>query len=390
MVGARLARDQTLRTARATALPAVTSDVLRMAPLSTDVPPPGAAVDATRLALGTDVVNSGLPIAGRHDLRAAVAGLVERRSGTRYEPAEVVVTGGEGEAMLDAVLCLTDPGDEVIVTDPTDVRVLDRLRLAGAVPRFVPLRSGPDGWRLDIDALRLAPHDRTRVVLLGSASPPSGWVASDDEWDAIADVCRTHDLVLLHSAAFEAVLFDDRRVRHPASLQRMRDRTVTIGTASFEQRMLGWRIGWIVAPAGLVDGIVEVHAANGVVASPFNQVGVRVALELDDGGLAEALASWSERRDETLRQLAGLPVVPPHGGWALLLDVDVLGLDCEDVADRLLDHGVLATPMRGWGGEVADRHVRFVFTAEPVDRLTVLGARVRDALAAAGWSGTGA
>ena len=76
------------------------------------------------------------------------------------------------------------------------------------------------------------------------------------------------------------------------------------------------------------------------------------------------------RRDETLRQLGGLPVVRPAGGWSLLLDVAGLGLDCVEVSDRLLEQKVAATPMRGWGGEIADRHVRFVFSNEPVDRLT--------------------
>ena len=93
-----------------------------------------------------------------------------------------------------------------------------------------------------------------------------------------------------------------------------------------------------------------------------------------------------EARDETLRQLAGLPVVVPSGAWSLLLDVASLGLDCVEVSDQLLEQKVAATPMRGWGGEVADRHVRFVFSNEPVDRLSLLGDRVRRALAELGAS----
>jgi aspartate/methionine/tyrosine aminotransferase len=95
-------------------------------------------------------------------------------------------------------------------------------------------------------------------------------------------------------------------------------------------------------------------------------------------------AEWQRRRDETLRQLDGLPVVSPDGAWSLLLDVASLGLDCVDVSQRLLEHTVAATPMRGWGGEIADRHVRFVFSNEPVERLALLGDRVRAALAGAG------
>jgi N-succinyldiaminopimelate aminotransferase len=88
------------------------------------------------------------------------------------------------------------------------------------------------------------------------------------------------------------------------------------------------------------------------------------------------------RRDEPLRQLDGLPAVRPAGTWSLLLDVAALGLDCVEVSDRLLEQKIAATPMRGWGGEVADRHVRFVFSNEPVERLELLGDRVRAALGA--------
>jgi len=103
-----------------------------------------------------------------------------------------------------------------------------------------------------------------------------------------------------------------------------------------------------------------------------------------DEDLAAANAEWQRRRDETLRQLDGLPVVRPAGTWSLLLDAAALGLDCVEVSDRLLAQKVAATPMRGWGGEVADRHVRFVFSNEPVDRLALLGPRVHAALAVAG------
>jgi len=98
------------------------------------------------------------------------------------------------------------------------------------------------------------------------------------------------------------------------------------------------------------------------------------------GDLAAANAEWQRRRDETLRQLAGLPVVRPAGAWSLLLDVATLGLDPREVSRRLLERKVAATPMVGWGGPIADRHVRFVFSNEPVERLSRLGERVRAAL----------
>jgi N-succinyldiaminopimelate aminotransferase len=355
-------------------------EVLRLENLDTDVPPPAEAIEATRAAIGTDEANSWLPFTGRDDLKRAVGAFIARRGGPRYDAREIVITCGEGDAMLDALLCTTDPGDEVILTDPTYAGMLNRVRLAGAVPRLVPLNAEAGEWRLELAALRAAASARTRAVFINNASFPSGWVASADELEAIASICRERDAWLIYWAGYEGVLFDGRAVVHPAALDGMRDRTVTIGCASMEQRMIGWRIGWIVAPGELVDDVGTVHIYNGLVAGGFAQIGTLAALTAPDDGLAAANAEWQRRRDETLRQLDGLPAIRPAGGWSLLLDVAALGHDPVDVSARLLEQKVAATPMAGWGGEVAARHVRFVFSNEPVERLALLGERVRRAL----------
>jgi aspartate/methionine/tyrosine aminotransferase len=358
-------------------------EMLRLENLDTDIPPPAEAMEATRAAIGTDDANSWLPFTGRDDLKEAVATHIERRGGPCYDgPREIVITCGEGESMLDALFCLTDPGDEVVLTDPTYAGMLNRVRLVGAVPRLVPLYVADGEWRLDTKSLRSAVTDRTRVIFVNNASFPTGWVASDEEWDVVASLCREHDLWLLYWAAYEGVLFDGRPIRHPAALPGMRDRTVTV-SSPLEKRMIAWRVGWVVAPGDLVNDVSRVQIYNGLVASGFSQIGTRVALGVPEEEQAAANAEWQRRRDETLRQLHGLPVVCPAGGWSLLLDVAALGLDCVEVSDRLLAEKVAATPMRGWGGEIADRHVRFVFSNEPVERLSRLGERVHRALEAA-------
>jgi aspartate/methionine/tyrosine aminotransferase len=166
----------------------------------------------------------------------------------------------------------------------------------------------------------------------------------------------------------------------------MSDRTVIVGSVTLEQRMIGWKIGWVVAP-GLADRMAMVHIYNGLMPSGFCQIGALAALTAPDDGLAAANAEWQRRRDEMLRQLRGLPVIAPEGSWSMLLDVASLGTDPGEVSARLLDQKVAATPMVGWGDVVAARHVRFVFSNEPVDRLAGLGDRVRRALAAAGAVG---
>ena len=361
------------------------AEILRMENLDTDIPPPKEAMEATRAAIGEDEANSWLPFTGRDDLKDAVAAYIERRGGPRYDGRrEIVITSGEGDAMLDALFCLTDPGDEVVLTDPTYAGMLNRVRLVGAVPRLVPLHVADGEWRLDLEVLRAAVGDRTRVLFISSPSLPTGWVASHEEWEAVCSLCRERDLRLLYLAWFEGIVFDGRAILNPASLPSMRDRTVIVSAPSLEQRMIAWRVGWVVAPDELVNDVSRVQIYNGLVPSGFAQIGTRVALGLSDDHLHAANAECQRRRDETLRQLDGLPVTRPAGTWSLLLDVAALGHDCVEVSDRLLAQKVAATPMRGWGGEVADRHVRFVFSNEPVERLALLGERVRAALAAAG------
>ena len=357
-------------------------EVLRLENLDTDLPPPEAAVAATRAELGSDDANSYLPFTGRLDLCTAVADRLERTSGRRYDPRrEIVITAGGTEGMFDALLATTDPGDEVILTDPTYAGMTNRVRLAGAVPRLVPFRWSGRRWQLDLDALRHAAGPRTRAVFVMNPSMPSGAVLERDEWDAIADVCERLDCPLLYNAAMERILYDGREPFHPVSLPTLRERTVVIGSVSKEYRMIGWRVGWVAAPAAILADIARVHLYNVVTPPGIGQAGAAAALREPLDRLRPAIAEWERRRDTVLLELADFPVRGPAGGWSLLLDVAERGLDSYAASRRLLELGrVAATPMRDWGEVNGDRFVRLVFSNEPVERLAGLGERVRRAL----------
>jgi aspartate/methionine/tyrosine aminotransferase len=357
-------------------------EVLRLENYDTDIPPHPAAVAATRAALGRDEANSYLPFSGLDEMKEAVAELIGRRGGPRYDPyREIVITDGDGSAALNALLGLTDPGDEVILTDPTYAGMLQRVRLVGAVPKLVPLRAGASGWRLDVEALQAAVSDRTRALFLMNPAIPSGWVANDVEWAAITAICRERGITLLYWMLWEAVVFGGRPVVVPSGLDGMRDLTVTAGAVSLEQRMIGWRVGWLVSRAELAPTLAMVHTYNGVVASGFGQIGAATALRLGDEHVRAAVVEWERRHDELVHQCDGLPLVPAHGGWSALFDATACGIDASEFSRRLLEHQVAATPMtEAWGGAVATRHVRLVFSNEPVERLALLGQRLRTAL----------
>src|SRR5215468_4081820 len=358
-------------------------EVLRLENYDTDIPPHPDAVEATRAAIGRDDANSYLPFSGLDVMKEAVAELITRRGGPRYDPyREIVITDGDGSAILNALLVLTDPGDEVIVTDPTYAGMLQRVQLVGAVPKLVPLRADTSGWRLDVEALETALSDRTRVLFLMNPAIPSGWVANRLEWAAITAICRERGITLLYWMLWEAIVFGGRAIVVPSGLEGMRELTVTAGAVSLEQRMIGWRVGWMVSRAELAPMLAMVHSYNGVVTSGFGQIGAAAALHIGDGDVHAAVSEWERRHDELVRQCDGLPLVPAHGGWSALFDAAACGLDAVELSRRLLEHKVAATPMTdAWGGTVATRYVRLVFSNESVERLALLGERLRAALA---------
>lgn len=356
--------------------------ILRLENLDTDLRPHAAALAATHAALDDDAANSYLPFVGQDALRQAAARHVSALAGVSYDWREsVLVTTGGLNGILNTLLALVDPGDEVLMTDPIYVGLINRVKLAGGVPRFVPLRVTSDGWRLDLDALRAAVTPATRGLLFMSPSMPSGAVLSREDWAAVAEICVAHDLWLVNDAAMERILYDGRPHVSPASLPGMAERTVTVGAVSKEQRMIGWRVGWIVGPPALIAPIGLVCLSNVVVPVGIAQAGAAAALAAPAEDLRDAVAEWQRRRDTVMRELGDLPVVPAGGGWSVLFDVRALGFDSAGASRRLLDEGrVAATPMVNWGSPEADRYVRFVFANEPVERLEGLGMRVRRAL----------
>ena len=356
-------------------------DVLRMENLDTDLPPPPGVVEATRDAIGPREYNSWLPFSGRYDMKEAVADHVERRSGVRYDPySEIAITTSDGSGLLDALLGTTDPGDEVILTDPTYAGMINRVRLAGGVPRFAECRPVDGHWRLNVDSLRGAVSDKTKALFLQNPTFPSGMVFDHAEWQAIVDLVLERGLHLIYWAFMEGILFDGGPLIHPASFEGMRDRTITVGTVSIEYRMIGWRVGWVVGDAETADAIGTVHIYNGLVASGFCQAGAIAALRSAPDDLTKAVEEYQRRRDTVIEELDGLPVTNASGGWALLLDTEVMGISPPEASRRLLEQKVAATPMTVWGETVAPRHIRFVFSREPVERLRQLGERVRKAL----------
>lgn len=359
--------------------------VLRMENLDTDLAPPHAAIEATKAILGVDDFNSYLPFTGQTSLREAVANKLHKQTGKAYSPEQVIITCGGTEAMLNALLATVNPGEEVILTDPTYAGMIGRVKLVRAVPRLVPWVPVNGEWRLDLEALQKAVNKKTRAVFLMNPSMPSGAVMTLAEWQAVAKICRKHDLWLIYNAAMERILFDNRKVIHPAALEDMSERTIIIGSVSKEYRMIGWRVGWLVVPGNLIEAMTTAHIYNVVTPVGISQMGALAALQYGEKGVEQAVQIWQERRDVLSKQLEGFNSVPAAGGWSQIIDVSEWGLTADQASEMFMHKSkIAATPMTNWGGPDAQRYVRLVFSNEPVARLQTVGSRIRNLVSGLG------
>jgi aspartate/methionine/tyrosine aminotransferase len=364
--------------------------VLRLENLDTDLPLPPEAVGVTARSLETPEANSYLPFTGDVRLREAIAAFLAARTGHPYDPErEIVITCGGLEGILNTLLVTVDPGDEVIVTDPTYAGFVHRIHLAGGTPRPVPFRVVEGEWRLDRDALAASVGGRTKAMLLMSPSMPSGGTLDEEDWRLVCELCREHDLVLVYDAAMEALIFDGRPLVHPLHFDGMAERTLVVGSLSKEHRMIGWRVGWVAGPPEAVEDAGWAHVYNTTTPVGIARAAAAAVLRGQQDHVEACVAELERRRDTLLEAFAGWPAVRPGGGWSLLLDVAALGLDAPTASRLLLEESAIAaTAMTGWGGPVADCHVRFVFSAEPVDRLETVAERLAGGTLAAAAGGS--
>jgi N-succinyldiaminopimelate aminotransferase len=336
--------------------------------------PAAHVIEATRAAVGDDRHNSYLPLRGLPELREAVAERLRLDYGLGYDPrTEVVITSGAGEAMLNALLALVNPGDSVLLTNPTYSGMAQRVRLVGGRQRFVDLDEDA-GWRLPSHRVVRERGQGVRAVFFASPCMPTGTIFTAEETESLAAVARDEDAVLVFNASLDKMAFDGRTVVHPANLTGMKERTVTVGSVSKNYSMMGWRIGWVAGPAELVRPMEDVHIFNGIMPCGFAQAGAVAALTGDQGWQTETVERYQLNRDVILARLSdthGLRMQGPEGGYFFLVNVKDLGRPSPEFARQLLEVSKVAvTPMVAWGrDDFGYDHVRVIFTNEPPARL---------------------
>ncbi|SDK50677.1 N-succinyldiaminopimelate aminotransferase [Streptomyces indicus] len=288
-----------------------------------------AAVRALRDGRG----NQYPPGPGVPELRLAIAAHQRTRYGLTYDPdREVLVTAGATEAIAASLLALVAPGDEVVALEPYYDSYAASIAMAGGRRVPVTLRpdpaGGPDsrGFRLDLDELRDAVTDRTRLILLNTPHNPTGTVLTRAELTAIAELAVERDLLVVTDEVYEHLVFDGEHIPI-ASLPGMRERTVTISSAGKTLSFTGWKVGWITATPELVTAVRTAKQFLTYVSSGPFQYAIAEGLTLPESYFAGLREELRAKRDLLAAGLAdaGFTVHRPAGTYFITTDITPLG-----------------------------------------------------------------
>jgi len=259
---------------------------------------------------------------GAKRFRDALAAKTKRFLGIEVDPErEITVCCGSTEGMIDVLLAVVDPGEEVIVFEPYYENYGPDAIISGATPRFVQLRR--PGWAFDEAELEAAFNNRTKAIIINTPNNPTGKVFSRQELEIIARLCQKWNVLAITDEIYEHILYDGAVHVSPITLDGMRERTIVVNGMSKTYSVTGWRVGYILAPPTITGAIRKMHDFMTVGApAPLQEAGA-VAMGLPDSYYAELAEHYQNRRDRLLAILkrAGFDALVPKGAYYIMCDV---------------------------------------------------------------------
>jgi aminotransferase len=297
---------------------------------------------------------------GTIELRRALADHLERRYGVRYDPTkEILITVGASEAVDLALRATCDPGDEVVLHEPSYVAYVPAVVFAGGTVRHVATRL-EDDFALDPAAVEAAITPRTKALFLGYPCNPTGAVLPADVQDELAAIAVRHDLLVYSDEIYDRLAYGTYRHRAMSALPGMRERTILMGGFSKAYAMTGWRVGWLCAPAPILEGIVKVHQ-YGIMSAPTTAQDAALEALLNGEAEVERMREAYDRRRRLLVDgfnAIGLRTFEPRGAFYAFPQITSTGLDSETFAGRLLEEEHVAVVPGGAFGPSGEGHVR--------------------------------
>ncbi len=330
-----------------------------------DFPAPAEIKNAAKAAIDADI-NQYAITWGAKKFRDAIAAKFERTQGVTIDPErEITVCCGSTEAMISSMMAIINPGDEVVVFEPFYENYGPDAILSGATPRFVKLQ--PPDWTFDPDELAAAFGPATKAIILNTPNNPTGKVFERAEFECIRDLCVRWNAFAITDEIYEHMLYDGAEHISLASLDGMRERTLTISALSKTYSVTGWRVGWVIAPPDVTAAIRKVHDFLTVgAAAPLQEAGA-VAMQFPQSYYDTLAREYAARRERMLGILggAGFKCFKPRGAYYIMTDISAFGFP-DDVAFAqylVKEIGVAAVPGSSFYRDPADgrAHLRFTF-----------------------------
>jgi len=365
--------------ARAKALEAQGREIIHLEIGEPDFDTPAHIVEAAVRALHEGHTHY-TPAAGIPELRAAIARHIRRSRGIEVGPEHVVVTPGAKPIMFFTILALLEPGDEAIYPNPGFPIYESMIRFVGATPVPLPLRE-ENGFRFDPDEFRRLVTDRTRLIILNSPHNPTGGVLTREDLEAVAEVARERDIVVLSDEVYERILYEGEHVSI-AALPDMLPRTVLLDGFSKTYAMTGWRLGYGVMPVELAEQVAKLMVNSNSCTAAFTQWAGIAALEGPQDATAAMVAAFRERRDvivEGLNRIPGFRCARPAGAFYVFPNVEGTGIPSAELADYLLETAGVAVLDGACFGEYGKGYLRLSY-ANSVENIRRALERIEEAL----------
>ena len=312
---------------------------------------------------------------GAQDFREALAAKQSRFMGRTIDPnSEIVTTCGSTEAMMAAMMTVTNPGDKVIIFSPFYENYGADTILSGAEPIYVPLN--PPTFTFDADVLEAAFKQHPKALVLCNPSNPCGKVFTRDELLVIADMAQKYDTYVITDEVYEHIVYAPHKHTYFTTLPGMWERTISCSSLSKTYSITGWRLGYIIAPPRIIDRAKKVHDFLTVGAAAPLQEAVIPGLQFGQDYYDDLLAKYTHKKDLFLKGLDDLdiPHTDPEGAYYVLLDISEFGYDsdlrfCEDLASKV---GVGAVPGSSFFREPVNNLIRLHFAKKDETLLDAL------------------